>query len=67
MLLRQQISSPQDRIVIALAGVPGSGKSTVCARVLVDLAERGIHDIAVATMVSSSARPLRGHAASKFT
>lgn len=45
-------ASPQQRIMIALAGVPGSGKSTVCAAVLNALSCRGVEDVSVVPMVS---------------
>lgn len=48
-LLAQQTSS--ERILVALAGVPGSGKSTVSAALLVELASRNILDVAVVPMV----------------
>jgi Mrp family chromosome partitioning ATPase len=50
-LLERQAANPQQRILIALAGVPGSGKSTVSRALLVELASRGIADIAVVPMV----------------
>jgi putative protein kinase ArgK-like GTPase of G3E family len=40
-----------ERKLIALAGVPGSGKSTVSQALLVELAARGIHDVAIVPMV----------------
>lgn len=40
-----------ERNLIALAGVPGSGKSTVSQALLVELAVRGIYDVAVVPMV----------------
>lgn len=54
-LLDRQASSsdPPTRILIALAGVPGSGKSTVSAALLVDLAKRGVNDVVVVPMVCS--------------
>lgn len=50
-LLERQTSDPQRRILIALAGIPGSGKSTVSNAVLAELASRGISDVAVVSMV----------------
>lgn len=47
-LLAQSAST---RILVALAGVPGSGKSTVSQALLVELASRGIHDVAIVPMV----------------
>lgn len=42
---------PKRRIVIALAGVPGSGKSTIAAALLAHLDKAGIRDILIAPMV----------------
>ncbi|KAF2676931.1 nicotinamide riboside kinase [Lentithecium fluviatile CBS 122367] len=50
LLVQQQTSDPQSRILVALAGVPGSGKSTVSQALLVELASRGICDAAVVPM-----------------
>ncbi|KAH7121759.1 phosphoribulokinase/uridine kinase [Dactylonectria estremocensis] len=50
-LLRQQkLYHPEKRILIALAGVPGSGKSTICAALLQALREHGIDDVSVLPM-----------------
>jgi len=46
-------SSPE-RSLIALAGVPGSGKSTVSQALLFELAARGICDVALIPMVCVS-------------
>ncbi|KAK5112091.1 hypothetical protein LTR85_011672 [Meristemomyces frigidus] len=48
-LLRETVN-PDERIIIALAGVPGSGKSTVTAKLLAGLAREGIDDVAVVPM-----------------
>ncbi|KAF9730946.1 hypothetical protein PMIN06_004604 [Paraphaeosphaeria minitans] len=50
LLNRQASSDTPSRILVALAGVPGSGKSTVSAALLEELAARGITDIAVVPM-----------------
>jgi Mrp family chromosome partitioning ATPase len=50
-LLQRQAADPQQRILVALAGVPGSGKSTVSHALLTELASRGIDDVAVVPMV----------------
>jgi signal recognition particle GTPase len=47
-------SPPNRRIVIALAGVPGSGKSTIAATLLAHLDRIGICDAVVAPMVKSN-------------
>jgi putative protein kinase ArgK-like GTPase of G3E family len=39
------------RVLVALAGVPGSGKSTVSRALLVELAARSISDVAIIPMV----------------
>jgi len=44
-------SPPKRRIVIALAGVPGSGKSTIATTLLAHLDRAGIRDVVVAPMV----------------
>ena len=45
-------STPADqRILIALAGVPGSGKSTICGAVLAALKTAGIGSVAVVPQV----------------
>jgi DNA replication protein DnaC len=46
------LAQPNDsRMLIALAGVPGSGKSTVSQALLLELSTRGIHDVAIVPMV----------------
>ncbi|KAF2451070.1 phosphoribulokinase/uridine kinase [Karstenula rhodostoma CBS 690.94] len=50
LLARQQASETPSRTLVALAGVPGSGKSTVSAALLAELAARGIADVAVVPM-----------------
>jgi len=52
-LLQRQASNPRQRMLIALAGVPGSGKSTVSCALLQELSRRDINDVAVVPMVSS--------------
>lgn len=51
-LLQRQASDPRQRMLVALAGVPGSGKSTVSHAVLQELANRGIDSVAIVPMVS---------------
>jgi len=53
LLARQQASDPHSRVLVALAGVPGSGKSTVSLALMVELAARNIHDVAIVPMVCS--------------
>lgn len=50
-LLSQQALHPRQRILVALAGVPGSGKSTISHAVLTELASRGVQDVAIVPMV----------------
>lgn len=52
LLQAQTSSKPKQRIIIALAGVPGSGKSTVCNALLRALHDSGFNDAAVLPMVS---------------
>lgn len=51
-LLHCQASNPRQRVLVALAGVPGSGKSTVSHALLEELAGRGVKDVAIVPMVS---------------
>jgi pantothenate kinase-related protein Tda10 len=51
-LLSRQASDPRQRILVGLAGVPGSGKSTVSNRLIAELVLHGIQDVAVIPMVS---------------
>lgn len=51
-LLARHASRPRQRILIALAGVPGSGKSTVSAALLQALPYHGIENAVVVPMVS---------------
>ncbi|KAJ4362338.1 hypothetical protein N0V83_010431 [Neocucurbitaria cava] len=49
-LLSRQSANPRQRILVALAGVPGSGKSTVSHAVLAELELRGVTDVAIVPM-----------------
>lgn len=49
-LLDQHVSAPRERILIALAGVPGSGKSTTSSRLITALQCRGIIAAVVAVV-----------------
>lgn len=51
LLVRQQASESPSRILVALAGVPGSGKSTVSQALLSRLAMDGITDVVIVPMV----------------
>lgn len=44
-------SPSKRRIIIALAGVPGSGKSTIATGLLAHLDRAGIRDVVIAPMV----------------
>lgn len=52
LLKRQKATNPRRRVLIALAGVPGSGKSTISDALLQMLPEHGIDDLAVLPMAS---------------
>ncbi|KAH7371207.1 phosphoribulokinase/uridine kinase [Pyrenochaeta sp. MPI-SDFR-AT-0127] len=49
-LLMRQSSDPRQRALVALAGVPGSGKSTVSQALVAELASRGVAEVAVVPM-----------------
>ncbi|KAA8618611.1 CoaA Panthothenate kinase [Pyrenophora tritici-repentis] len=49
-LLVRQASNPSQRMLVALAGVPGSGKSTVSEALLAELAKQGVQDVAAVPM-----------------
>jgi putative protein kinase ArgK-like GTPase of G3E family len=51
-LLARQACDPRQRILVGLAGVPGSGKSTVSDALIAELVLRGVQDVAVVPMVS---------------
>jgi putative protein kinase ArgK-like GTPase of G3E family len=51
-LLTKHLSQTDQRIMIALAGVPGSGKSTVSTQLLRSLRKRGIDNVMAVPMVS---------------
>ena len=40
------------RIIVALTGVPGAGKSTIAAGLLVQLQHAGVRDVTIVPMVS---------------
>ncbi|KAJ4116999.1 hypothetical protein NW765_010412 [Fusarium oxysporum] len=50
LLTRQKLSGPTRRILIALAGVPGSGKTTISDALIRELKKNGILDVAVLPM-----------------
>jgi putative protein kinase ArgK-like GTPase of G3E family len=56
-LLVRQASDPRQRLLVALAGVPGSGKSTVSNALISELAMRGVQDVAVVPMVRCNQVP----------
>lgn len=59
-LLARQASNPSQRMLVALAGVPGAGKSTVSDALLIELAARGIKDVAIVPMVSGNCSKRQG-------
>ncbi|KAF5675315.1 nicotinamide riboside kinase [Fusarium denticulatum] len=50
LLAQQKLYSPTQRILIALAGVPGSGKTTISDALIKELKKNGISDVAVLPM-----------------
>jgi adenylylsulfate kinase-like enzyme len=55
-LLLRQASEPRQRILVALAGVPGSGKSTVASALVTELKLQGVQDVVVIPMVYCNRR-----------
>jgi adenylylsulfate kinase-like enzyme len=55
-LLLRQASEPRQRILVALAGVPGSGKSTVSSALVTELKLQGVQDVVVIPMVYCNRR-----------
>jgi putative protein kinase ArgK-like GTPase of G3E family len=55
-LLLRQASEPRQRILVALAGVPGSGKSTVSSALVMELKLHGVQDVVVIPMVYCNRR-----------
>ena len=53
-LLGKFSSQPDRRIMIALAGVPGSGKSTVSGMLLEKLRQNELHNVVVIPMVCAA-------------
>lgn len=47
----QRSEDENKRILIALTGIPGSGKSTIAAKLLEGLCQAGMEDVAVIPMV----------------
>jgi adenylylsulfate kinase-like enzyme len=54
LLAAKAVSDPDGRVLIALAGVPGSGKSTISSALLQALPKYSIDDVAVLPMVGSN-------------
>ncbi|KAF5604197.1 panthothenate kinase uridine kinase-related [Fusarium pseudocircinatum] len=50
LLAKQKLCSPTQRILIALAGVPGSGKTTISDALIKNLKKNGISNVAVLPM-----------------
>lgn len=57
LLMQQKLSDPTRRILIAMAGVPGSGKTTISDALMQELNKHGIHDVAVLPMVRPACLP----------
>lgn len=55
ILLEKQAARPQQRLLIALAGIPGSGKSTISSGLMLKLSESEANVITVVPMVSDDA------------
>lgn len=51
LLLARQASNPSQRLLVALAGVPGAGKTAVTSALLRDLSTREIDGVVVVPMV----------------
>lgn len=56
-LLARQASEPSRRILIALAGVPGAGKTTVTSALMRDLSRRRVDGVVVVPMVQHMLLP----------
>jgi putative protein kinase ArgK-like GTPase of G3E family len=57
LLTQQKLSGPTQRVLIALAGVPGSGKTTISDALVKELKRKGIHHVSVLPMVSIPSTP----------
>lgn len=55
LLLEKQAARPRQRLLIALAGIPGSGKSTISSGLMRKLSESEANVITVVPMVSDDA------------
>lgn len=53
-LLQRNSGNPQKRLIIAIAGVPGSGKSTISGALQSLLRSHGVGNLSVLPMVSAS-------------
>lgn len=56
LLQTQRTLNAKGRVLVSLAGVPGSGKSTISDALLRELAFHGIDQIAILPMVSDHVR-----------
>jgi adenylylsulfate kinase-like enzyme len=57
LLNQQKLSGPTQRVLIALAGVPGSGKTTISDGLIKELKKKGISHVSVLPMVSVPSTP----------
>jgi adenylylsulfate kinase-like enzyme len=57
LLNQQKLLGPTQRVLIALAGVPGSGKTTISDALIKELKKKGISHVSVLPMVSIPSTP----------
>jgi adenylylsulfate kinase-like enzyme len=57
LLNQQKLSGSTQRVLIALAGVPGSGKTTISDALIKELKKKGISHVSVLPMVSIPSTP----------
>jgi hypothetical protein len=66
LIATKTLTNPQSRVLIALAGVPGSGKSTISSALIKELPARGIDCVTVLPMVRAEPTHLNQHSALMF-